>query len=131
MTNSKRIKQCMAGGMLAAAVVACAMSGNPTTSQAIPELAGRAAGSPQRCVLNQQNQNLHIVDARTITYGSGKTIWVNRLGGDCPGMDPTDALVVEPAGSQYCRGDRIRPIDPTNPFPGPVCILGDFVPYTR
>ena len=131
MTKSTQIKQCIAAGAMAAAVIACAASGGPATSQPIPELAGRTAGAPQRCVLNEQNKSLRAANASTILYGSGQTIWVNRLGGDCPGMDYMDALVVEPTGSQYCRGDRIRPIDPTNPFPGPVCILGDFVPYTR
>jgi hypothetical protein len=42
-----------------------------------------------------------------------------------------DILVAEPLSSRYCRGDIIRSIDRHSRFPGPSCILGDFVPYTR
>jgi len=39
--------------------------------------------------------------------------------------------VTEPIGSQYCRGDIVRSFDRQSRIPGPACILGDFVPYTR
>ena len=95
------------------------------------ELAGRVAGEPETCVSAIQNQPLRIVDRRTIAYDRGGTIWVNRLDGDCPSLRPLNTLIVEAHGSQYCRGDRVRALEPGTSIPGPVCILRDFVPYRR
>ena len=95
------------------------------------ELAGRTAGAPETCISARQGESLQIVDRRTLTYGHGRTIWVNRLDGGCPGLRPTNTLIVEANGSQYCRGDRIRALEPGTTIPGPYCILRDFVPYTR
>jgi hypothetical protein len=46
-------------------------------------------------------------------------------------MDRMQILVVEPIGAQYCRGDRVRTMDPVSRIPGPACTLGDFIPYSR
>ncbi len=93
------------------------------------ELAGRAAGAPESCVPAETGRALTIVDQRTLTYRSGSTVWVNRLDVDCPGMRPLGTLVVEVQGSRYCRGDRVRALEPGRRIPGPVCILRDFIPY--
>lgn len=114
----------------AALVGSCAPT-EPAASGPLAELSGRTAGAPQRCVTIEQSQSLRIADSQTVIYGSGRTIWVNRLASSCPGADTFDILVVEPIGPQYCRGDRVRPLDPVSKMPGPVCILGDFVPYSR
>ena len=95
------------------------------------DLAGRTAGAPEACVAAIQNQPLRIVDRQTIAYDRGDTIWVNRLDSNCPGLRPFNTLIVEVQGSQYCRGDRIRALEPGSSIPGPVCILRDFVPYRR
>lgn len=95
------------------------------------ELAGRTAGPPESCIPAESNQNARIVDARTLVYDRGRTIWVNRLDSDCPGMRPMDTLVVEVHGSQYCRGDHFRTLSTGSTIPGPVCILGDFTPYRK
>jgi hypothetical protein len=96
------------------------------------DLAGRTAGPPQSCIpaLNSA-QSLRIVDAHTIVYESGRALWVNPLDGDCPGMRPMDALIVDVHGSQYCRGDRFRPVSTGSTIPGPTCVLGDFTPYRK
>jgi hypothetical protein len=70
-------------------------------------------------------------DRRTILYGNGRTVWVNRLATSCAGLSRSDILVIQPVGSRYCRGDLVRTLDPISRLPGPACILGDFVPYTR
>jgi hypothetical protein len=120
-------------GFASLAVLAgsCAPAQRPTAPTVIPELAGRTAGAPQRCVPTRPSDSLRIVDAQTVIYGSGQTVWVNRPASTCPGMDQMDVLVVDLIGSQYCRGDRVRTIDPVTKIPGPSCILGDFVPYRR
>jgi hypothetical protein len=95
------------------------------------ELAGRGAGPPQRCVPIRQAEGLRISenDPHILLYGYGRTIWANNLGGCRFGSD--DLLVTEPIGSAHCRGDIVRSIDRTTHIPGPACVLGDFVPYTR
>jgi len=93
------------------------------------ELAGRSAGQPQACVSTVRSQNLRIVDPQTLVYGTGRTIWVNRLRSPCAGLRPFDTLIVELRGAQYCRGDLVRGLTPGTTIPGPMCPLGDFVPY--
>jgi hypothetical protein len=95
------------------------------------ELAGRSAGPPQRCVMTDQTSSLRISDndRHTLLYGAGKTIWANHLG-QC-GFGDNDLLVTEPLGSYNCRGDLVRSFDRSSHIPGPACVLGDFVPYSR
>lgn len=95
------------------------------------ELAGLAEGPPESCAPARQNESLQIVDRETLVLRSGNTIWVNRLDGSCPGLRPLATLIVEAHGSRYCRGDRVRALEPQSTIPGPVCILRDFIPYRR
>jgi hypothetical protein len=112
---------------------ACAASGTESESRdqaaLARELADRTAGRAESCVPATQAQSLQGVDRRTIVYRSGRTVWVNRLDADCPGLDPTNILIVEANGSQYCRGDRVRSLEPHSTIPGPFCVLRDWVPY--
>jgi hypothetical protein len=96
------------------------------------ELAGRSAGTPQRCVLIQQSEALRTSDTNrhVLVYGSGRTLWANQLGPSC-GFGRDDVLVTEPIGSYHCRGDIVRSIDRYSRIPGPSCVLGDWVPYRR
>jgi hypothetical protein len=114
---------------------ACAASGTESESRdqraLAEELAGRVAGEADRCIPARQGQGLQAVDRRTIVYRDGRTIWVNRLDSNCPGLDPMNTLIVEAHGSQYCRGDRVRGLEPQSSIPGPTCLLRDFVPYIR
>ena len=98
---------------------------------AIRQLEGRIAGEPQRCVPIEQARSLTIVERGTMLYSSGRTIWLVRLRDACPSLSRFDTLVVEPMGSQYCRGDQVRSIDPGSTIPGPICVIESFVPYTR
>jgi hypothetical protein len=79
------------------------------------ELAGREARAPENCVPAER----------------GRTLWVNRLEAECPGLRPLDTLVLEVQGSQYCRSDRFRTISAGSTIPGPTCLLGSFTPYRR
>ena len=96
------------------------------------DLAGRVAGAPQRCVMIERDEALHVDEGNrhTLLYGHGRRIWANNLGPNC-GFDRGDVLVIRPIGSNYCKGDLVRSFDPVSRFPGTSCILGDFVPYTR
>src|SRR5690242_846047 len=118
----------------AAALCACTAAPPPPAGPVqLTDLAGRTAGAPQPCVpITQTESSLRISegDRHTLLYGSGPTIWVNRLGPGC-GFAQTDTLVSEVQGSHYCRGDIVRAIDVLSRIPGPSCVLGDFVPYRR
>jgi hypothetical protein len=96
------------------------------------ELAGRSAGRPEQCVLVTAFESLRVSDndRHTLLYDNGRTIWANHLNTQC-GFGSEDILVTEPTGSYYCRGDFVRSFDRLSRIPGPTCVLGDFVPYTR
>ena len=95
------------------------------------ELSGRVAGAPVRCVSAPPSNDFRAVSGGTFAMTRGDTIWVNRPGGECPGFRPWSTLLVEAQGGQYCRGDHVRPLDPGSSIAGPICVLGDFVPYRR
>jgi hypothetical protein len=121
--------------LLAFLAVGCTAPGPLSTASSEADLAhelrGRVAGTPESCVSISASQGLRIVDSRTVVYHSGGTVWVNRLAEDCPGLRPLDTAIVEVRGAQYCRGDRVRGLTPGTTIPGPMCPLGDFVPYRR
>lgn len=96
------------------------------------ELAGRIAGTPQRCITLNAQEGLRISenDRHTLLYGSGRTVWANHLGPECA-FGSNDVLVTQPFGSSLCRGDIVRSFDRMSRIPGPGCVLRDFVPYTR
>jgi hypothetical protein len=116
--------------LLAATLACCAAPQSTEAPQQPRELAGRTAGTPERCVLIQQSESLRVSDndRHTLLYGSGKTVWANRLSPGC-GFGANDILVTEPMGSYYCRGDLVRSIDRYSSIPGPACVIGEFVPY--
>ena len=113
-------------------VAACAAPEPQQHTQPPRELAGRAAGAAQRCVLIQSNETLHVSEnnRHVLLYGSGSTIWANDLGSGC-GFSPNEALVTETVGSYHCRGDFVRSFDRVTRITGASCRLGDFVPYSR
>src|SRR3954470_12682351 len=104
---------------------------NDATAHAT-ELAGRLAGAPKDCLPIRTSENLRIAEAdrSTLVYGSGAIVWANHVGPGCR-FGANDIPVFEPFSGSYCRGDIVRSIDRYSHIPGPSCVLGDFVPYTR
>ncbi len=115
--------------LLTLALAACARPALPSDADLMRVIAGRAAGPAQSCLPSGFGESLRAVDPSTLAYGSGRTVYINRLGASCPGLQDFSTIVVENASSQYCRGDRIRPIAPGAIIPGPTCNLGEWVPY--
>jgi hypothetical protein len=113
------------------ALVGCSRPVVPPGADLAQTLAGRVAGPPQSCVSTQSVSSLRAIDSATLGYGSGSTTYVNRLGGDCPGLRELSTIIVEVYGAQYCRGDHFRAVELTGGIPGPVCVLGDWVPYRK
>lgn len=103
----------------------------PDNNAPIAEIAGRVAGPAQRCVLTEQGVGLRVANRNTLTYRSGKAVYINRVQGSCGGYGQWDVIVTEPIGTQHCAGDLVRSFDPVSKIPGPSCRLGEFVPYTR
>jgi hypothetical protein len=63
---------------------------------------------------------------------SGNLVYKNNLRSSCPGLArDNDIVVSEQFGSQKCRGDLLKLVDRTSGIPGPVCSLGEFVPYRK
>ena len=98
----------------------------------IAELQGRTPGPARNCVSLSSNEALRSVGSgeHVLLYGSGGTIWLNRPEQSCA-IDPDDIIVTQLATSSLCRGDLIRSVHRTSGIPGPTCLLGVFVPYSR
>jgi hypothetical protein len=111
-------------------VGSCTRPAMPPGSEFAAATAGRIAGPVQNCISTNAAENLRVLDAQTVAYGNGRTIYVNHLTSVCPAMSQFNTIIVQPfLGGQYCRGDLVRGLEPGAVIPGPTCILGDWVPY--
>lgn len=116
----------------AAMIASCSRPVDPPADRFAQETAGRTAGPAQTCINTYPNQNLRVLDAQTLAYGTGGTIFINRLPDSCPGLGELNTTIVYGStGSQYCRGDRVRGLELGATIPGPPCNLGDWVPYRK
>ena len=113
-----------------AALMSGCTAPQPAATTAIPELTGRIAGAAQRCVTFEQGESLRVAGPHSLIYGNGRVVYLNTVP-SCSTLRSSDILVLEPIGSQYCRGDFVRTRDNVSGLPGAGCQLGDFVPYTR
>ncbi|HEV7233640.1 MAG TPA: DUF6491 family protein [Sphingorhabdus sp.] len=97
------------------------------------ELDGKVAGNPQNCISTFNADNTIRVSDDILLYRvSGNLVYKNNLRSSCPGLArDNDIIVTEQFGSQKCRGDLVRLVDRTSGIPGPVCSLGEFVPYRK
>ena len=93
------------------------------------ELAAKPSGPAQACVPVSANENIAVMPDGTLGVRTGKTLWINDTGKACKNISAMSTLIVERHGPQICRGDHVRAVELTGGIPGPVCILGDFVPY--
>lgn len=95
-------------------------------------LADRTPGTPRDCINVSDSDGPQIIDDHTILYKPvGRTLWRNDLAASCPGLRPYTTLIVEVHGSQICRNDRFRVLDPGSSIPGPYCMFGKFTPYEK
>ena len=94
-------------------------------------LDGRVAGPAVDCVRRQDVRGQRIIDERTIVFGSGSTVYLNRTRGQCDGMREYNAIRMQSSGSRMCDGELITIFDPTSGTHYGACALGDFVPYRR
>lgn len=97
------------------------------------QIGGKVAGPPVNCISSMYNDDIiRVSDDMLLFKISGRLVYQNRLKSPCPGLSrDRDIMVTEQFGGQQCRGDIIRLVDRVGGIPGPVCILGDFVPYRK
>lgn len=97
------------------------------------ELAGKVAGTPLNCISDFQTTNMIRISDDILLYRvSGNLVYKNNLRSSCRGLArDNDIVVSEQFGSQKCRGDILKLVDRTSGIPGPVCSLGEFVPYRK
>jgi hypothetical protein len=122
----------------AAALGSCTIATPPPAGYAINQqaqfaqvLAGRVAGAPRRCLPHPQNSQIVAVNANTVAYRDGSTIWVSHTEGSCANLQSGYTLVVKSFGfSGPCRGDVAQVVDRSG-MTGGSCFFGDFVPYGR
>lgn len=97
------------------------------------ELDGKAAGKPVSCISDFNSTNLVRISDDILLYRvSGNLVYKNNLRYACPGLARDDDIIVsEQFGSQKCRGDLLKLVDRTSGMQGPVCSLGEFVPYRK
>jgi hypothetical protein len=118
--------------LTAAAAALAGCTAGPQPDRFARDMAGRVAGPPQTCVSVNPVENLHVIDPQTVAYGYGSTIYLNHLAAPCPALSQFNTVIVQAGiGSQYCRGDRVRGLEPGAIIAGPSCNLGDWVPYRR
>jgi hypothetical protein len=97
------------------------------------QIGGKVAGPPVNCISSMYNDDIiRVSDDMLLFKISGRLVYQNRLKSPCPGLSrDRDIMVTEQFGGQQCRGDIIRLVDRVGGIPGPVCILGDFIPYRK
>jgi hypothetical protein len=96
-------------------------------------LAGRTPGPATRCVNNFRSSDMKIIDDGTILFGDGKTIYLQRPVGGCPGLHVGGNTLVarQFATNRLCQGDINEVVDARNGITIGSCVFEDFVPYTR
>ena len=95
-------------------------------------LAGRTRGQSVACVEASRLDPPQVIDEKTLLYReSGRRTWRNDLPEACRGLRPMSTLVTAVFGSQLCRDDSFRALDPGSLISTTTCRLGRFTPYDR
>jgi hypothetical protein len=123
--------------LLAAAVLTgCMTQPPPATRSAEAEAeflkltAGKVAGPPISCLPSYQRNDMVTIDDGTVAFRNGRTVYVNKLLGECSGLaSGFYTLVTRTSGTGLCRGDIARVEDIRTGIMVGSCGIGDFVPY--
>lgn len=95
-------------------------------------LAGRIPGKSVECVAASWLDAPQVIDEKTLLFReSGYRIWRNDLPDACPGLRPMSTLVINIHGSELCRDDDFRAVEPGSSIPTATCRLGRFTPYNK
>lgn len=122
---------------VAAALAGCMTQPPPTrTAEAQAEFqrltAGRVAGPSLTCLPSYRADNMVRIDEGTVVFKDGGTVYVNRLHGQCDGLNNGFyTLVTKSHGSGLCRGDIAHVTDISTGMVVGSCAIGEFIPYRR
>jgi len=135
MTNAIRLAAILSAAALASSSTAMspqALSPH-AASQLSQALAGRTAGPPVNCVQNFRSSTMKVIDEGTIIYGSGRTIYVQKPVGGCPGLTMgAHSLVARKfTTNRICAGDINQVTDLRTGVIVGSCVFKPFIPYTQ
>lgn len=122
---------------VAAALAGCMTQPPPTrTAEAEAQFqrltAGRVAGPSLTCLPSYRADNMVRIDEGTVVFKDGDTVYVNRLHGQCDGLNSGFyTLVTRSHGSGLCRGDIAHVTDISTGMVVGSCAMGEFIPYRR
>src|SRR6185369_1999591 len=70
-------------------------------------IAGKVAGPPLSCLPTYRQNDMVVIDERTIAFRDGsRRVYVNNMQGGCPNLGGAYTLVTKSYGSaELCRGD--------------------------
>lgn len=96
-------------------------------------LAGRTQGAPLRCIPSYRADQMQVIDDNTILFRDGRTVYVQKPRGGCPGLASGGRTLVSRkfGTSDSCDGDINHLVDLSSGIGGGSCVYGPFVPYTK
>ena len=117
--------------LLALSAGAMAAEGNqPGEAELAELLEGRIAGEPVACLPGSGREALQVIDGTAFLFRQGDTLYVNRPSG-VGTLNWSDLPVFHTFGSRLCERDRVELRDRSSLIPGPILLLGEFIPYRR
>ncbi|MBR0553444.1 hypothetical protein [Stakelama marina] len=123
---------------LSTALAGCAMSPEQVAVQKREQakefastLDNRVPTKTEDCINSSLVTGPQIIGNDTIIYReSGRRLWVSKIEA-CPALRPLTTLIVEQYGTQLCRHDRFRVLEPGATIPSAYCTFGTFTAYDR
>jgi len=92
--------------------------------------AGKVPGQPISCLPSYRRSDMVTIDDSTIAFKAGRTVYINKLLGECSGLKSGfNTLVTTSSGPGMCRGDIARVADVRTGMTYGSCAIGDFTPY--
>lgn len=116
---------------LAATMVAGAAVAHDSDAQRdlAKELAGHVPGKTSQCIDPKFASGPQVIGHDTLLYREGGTIWKANVIGPCPSLDDNVTVIVDMWGSQLCKNDKFRVLEPNATIPSAYCRLGSFQQY--
>lgn len=91
----------------------------------------RMAGPVENCIDPGMQNGPQVVYPDTVIYReSASRLWVSKVEG-CPSLRAQSTLIVDIYGTNLCRNDRFRTIEPGQSIPSGYCRFGPFQRFDR
>jgi hypothetical protein len=93
---------------------------------------GKIAGEPRDCLPTLGNATPIAVGEDIIAFRRGDIVYRNNLRSICPGLNSKkDILIPVIRSGNVCKNDQVRRVDRFTGIPRSLCVLGEFVPYSK